>query len=323
MAANDQIDALGLGRLERLDPRTVWRNEATDLTPWLLENLDVLAEALGTEIIPTQREVRVGDFKLDILGEDPAGRPIIIENQLEATDHSHLGQLIVYASGLEAAVVVWITPRFRDEHRRALDWLNERTDENVYFFGVELDLVRIGSSPPAPTFRLLAQPNDWQKAVKSQTGVSDKARARHDFFAQALDAIAGIHPRFNRPKIGYDNWLNMASGPFGSYALSFASGERLRAEVYLDTGDHETTKALFDYLARDQAAIQEAMGLQLSWERLDEKRASRVATYREAPDLAIADEAKVSADWAAASIVRFINTLDERLRQQAQALRRA
>lgn len=166
METHEQIDALGLGRLERLDPRNVWRNEATDLTPWLLENLDVLAEALGTEIIPTQREVRVGDFKLDILGEDPSGRPIIIENQLEATDHSHLGQLIVYASGLEAAVVVWVTPRFRDEHRRALDWLNERTDENVYFFGVELDLVRIGSSAPAPSFRLLSQPNDWQKAVK-------------------------------------------------------------------------------------------------------------------------------------------------------------
>jgi hypothetical protein len=323
VATNEQIDALGLGRLERLDPRKVWRNEATDLTPWLLENLDVLADALGIEIIATQREVRVGDFKLDILGEDPVGRPIIIENQLDPTDHSHLGQLIVYASGLEAAVVVWVTPRFRDEHRRALDWLNERTDESVYFFGVELDLVRIGSSAPAPAFRLLAQPNDWQKAVKSQTGVSDKARQRHDFFAQALDTIAGIKPGFRRPKVGYDNWVSMVSGPFGYYAISFASGNRLRAEVYLDTGDHETTKALFDHLASDQRAIQEAMQLKLSWERLDDKRASRVATYREAPDLAIAEEAKLSSDWAAAAIVRFIDTLDDRLRQRVRTLRLA
>lgn len=323
MEANEQIDGLGLGRLERLDPRRAWRNEATDLTPWLLENLDVLAEALGTEIIPTQREVRVGDFKLDILGEDPAGHPIIIENQLEATDHSHLGQLIVYASGLEAAVVVWITPRFRDEHRRALDWLNERTDQDVYFFGVELGLVRIGSSAPAPSFRLLAQPNDWQKAVKSQTGVSDKSRARHDFFSQALDAITGIKPGFHRPKVGYDNWVSMSSGPFGYYAISFASSDRLRVEVYLDTGDRETTKALFDDLATDQFAIQEAMQLDLSWERLDDKRASRIATYREAPDLSVAQEAKISVDWAAAAVVRFIDSFDDRLRRKARTLRRA
>jgi hypothetical protein len=250
MEAQEQLDKLGLGRIERLDPREVWKNEAGDLTPWLLDNLDVLAEALGIEIIPTQREVRVGDFKLDILGEDPAGNPIIIENQLEATDHSHLGQLIVYASGLEAAVVVWLTPRFRDEHRRALDWLNERTDENVNFFGVELDLVRISASPPAPSFRLLAQPNDWQKAVKSQTGVSDKARARHDFFVETLETVATLKRGFHPPKVGHDNWVSMASGPFGYYAISFAAGNRFRAEVYLDTGQQSSTKALFDTLNR-------------------------------------------------------------------------
>jgi hypothetical protein len=248
MEAQEQLDKLGLGRIERLDPREVWKNEAGDLTPWLLDNLDVLAEALGIEIIPTQREVRVGDFKLDILGEDPAGNPIIIENQLEATDHSHLGQLIVYASGLEAAVVVWLTPRFRDEHRRALDWLNERTDENVNFFGVELDLVRIGASPPAPSFRLLAQPNDWQEAEKSQTGVPDKARARHDFFVETLETVAALKPGFHPPKVGHDNWVSMASGPFGYYAISFAAGNRFRAEVYLDTGQQSSTKALFDTL---------------------------------------------------------------------------
>lgn len=315
------VDALGLGRLEVMDPRSIWTNEAADLTPWLLDNLDVLAEALGTEIIPTQREVRVGDFKLDILGEDPTGRPIIIENQLEPTDHGHLGQLIVYASGLEAAVVVWVTPRFRDEHRRALDWLNERTDETVYFFGVELGLVRIGPSAPAPSFRLVAEPNDWQKAVKSQTGVSDKALARHEFFQQALDAIAALRPTFHRPKIGYDNWISMASGPFGYYSISFATGERLRAEVYLDTGEQLSTKALFDYLERDSTAIEQTIGLKLSWERLDGKRASRLATYRLAPDLSAPAEAKIAADWAANAIVRFIDALDDPLRQQARALR--
>lgn len=321
METTPQLDTLGLGRIERLDPREVWRHEAGDLTPWLLENLDVLAEALGIEIIPTQREVRVGDFKLDILGEDPAGNPIIIENQLEATDHSHLGQLIVYASGLEAAVVVWLTPRFRDEHRRALDWLNERTDENVNFFGVELDLVRIGTSPPAPSFRLLAQPNDWQKAVKSQTGVSDKARARHAFFVETFDAIAALMPTFRPPKVGHDNWVSMASGPFGYYAISFAAGDRLRAEVYLDTGQQSSTKALFDALHQDKATIEEAMQQELSWERLDDKRASRIAAYMPAPDLAVEQESDAAKAWAAQIVLRFIQTLDDRLRQEARAFR--
>lgn len=320
-AMEDSADKLGLGRLERLDPRQVWKNEAADLTPWLLENVEVLAGALGIEIVPTQREVRVGDFKLDIIGEDPGGQPIIIENQLEPTDHSHLGQLIVYASGLEAAVVVWLTPRFRDEHRRALDWLNERTDENVNFFGVELELVRIGESAPAPSFRLVAEPNDWQKAVKRQTGVSDKSRLRHDFFEQAFDKIQALRPNFNRPKAGYDNWTSMASGPFGYYALSFATGNRLRVEVYLDLGTQESTKILFDKLFGNRVSIEEEFTFDLAWERLDDKRASRIATYREAPELSNKDEASSASDWSARAIVELIEILDERLRLDARTLR--
>lgn len=169
-------DKLGLGRLKQVDPRVVWKSEAHDLTPWLVENLDLLAEALQIEIVPTQREVAVGTFWGDVLGEDPSGRPILVENQLEPTDHGHLGQLLVYASGLEAAVVVWLTPTFRDEHRRALDWLNERTDDQVHFFAVELGVLQIGDSAPAPNFRVVARPNEWQKALKRPTGVSEPRR---------------------------------------------------------------------------------------------------------------------------------------------------
>lgn len=316
-------DRLGLGRLERIDPKKVWTHEAYDLTPWVLENIDLLGEALGIEIQPTQREVAVGGFTLDVLGEDAHGRPVIIENQLEATNHTHLGQLIVYASGLEAAVVIWLTPRMRDEHRRALDWLNERTDEQVDFFGVELDVVRIGPSPAAPILRVMVQPNDWQKALKRPTGLTDTAQSRHDFFEQVMEAILEMCPTFNRPKVGYDNWTSMSSGPFGFYSVSFAAGGLLRAEVYMDTGDQVTTKMLFDELAADKGAIEAAFpGEEVGWERLDNKRASRVAVYRQAPSLLDEAETRKARDWATQSLMRFMS-LDDRLRASAAAKRPA
>src|SRR5205085_2449499 len=121
-----------------------WLSESGDFTPWLAENIDVLAEELGMTLTITATEVPVGDFRLDILAQDGEGRTVIIENQLERTDHSHLGQCIVYASGLEASTVVWVAPLFRDDFRRVLDWLNERTDLGVNFLGVELGVVQVG-----------------------------------------------------------------------------------------------------------------------------------------------------------------------------------
>ena len=158
-----------LGKLERIDARTVWKYEAHNFTPWLQEHVGLLAEALGIEIESVEREVGVGDFNVDLVGRVVGGdRPIIIENQLARTDHSHLGQLLTYAAGKEAAYIVWVTPQFHDEHRRALDWLNEVTCEGVSFFGIEIELLRIVDSAgnvslPAPHFKLVAQPNDWQK----------------------------------------------------------------------------------------------------------------------------------------------------------------
>lgn len=317
-------DRLGLGRLEKIDPRTVWTNEAHGLTPWLLENLDLLGEQLGIEIQPTQREVPVGSFSLDVLGEDASGRRVIVENQLEPTNHGHLGQLLVYASGLEAAVVIWLTPTFRDEHRRALDWLNERTDDDVNFFGVELDVVRIGASPPAPVFRVVAQPNDWQKALKRPTGLTNQTQSRHDFFEAVMDEVLALNPTFHRPKVGYDNWVSMASGPFGYYAVSFASGGRFRAETYLDLGSRfpDGAKIVFDELqTTDRTTIDGLFpGEVVNWERLEGKRACRIAVYREAPAYSDDEDLRGAVDWAAQRIGRFMKH-DERFRAVAIAVR--
>jgi hypothetical protein len=162
------LDGAGLGRLRRVaQPRDVWPTEAADFTPWLAANLDVLADELGMALALVATEVPVGEFRLDIKAETADGKIVIVENQLERTDHGHLGQLLVYASGLEAAIVVWVAPSFRDDHRRTLDWMNERTDEAVSFFGVEVAIVQIADGPRAPVFEVVSRPNDWQKQVKT------------------------------------------------------------------------------------------------------------------------------------------------------------
>jgi len=158
MMRNLEIERLGLGRLERLDLKSFWGEQLPDLTPWFLQNIDLLSETLGIDITPLEREINVDTGAFNVLGSDANGRPIVIENRLEATDHNQLGQMIVHASGLDAAVVIWVAPRFHEEFRRGLDWLNDRTDTKVDFFGVEIGLVRIGRSLPAPVLDVVVQP---------------------------------------------------------------------------------------------------------------------------------------------------------------------
>jgi hypothetical protein len=141
----------------------VWTSESGDFTPWLAENIDVLADALDMTLTVVATEVRIGDFRLDIHAKDGNDRSVVIENQLERTDHGHLGQCLVYASGLDAATVIWVAPNFREEFRSALDWRNEHTDSELGFFGVEIGIVQIGHGPPAPVFDIVSGPQRRRK----------------------------------------------------------------------------------------------------------------------------------------------------------------
>jgi len=155
-----------VGRLEPVDLREIWKHEALAFTPWLAQNLDRLPDALGVPLSLEAVEHSVGPFSLDILATTSDDRKVIIENQLEPSDHRHLGQCLTYAAGVGASVIVWVLPRLQAEHRAALDWLNEHTDEGIQFFGVEVSAVRIGESLPAPVFAVEARPNDWQKIAR-------------------------------------------------------------------------------------------------------------------------------------------------------------
>ena len=161
-----------LGKLEKLQLRNYWRNEGTDFTPWLAqeENIQLLSEAICIDLEVHGQEKGVGPFRADILCKDTTtDHYVLIENQLEKTDHTHLGQLMTYAAGLDAVTIIWIAQRFTEEHRAALDWLNRITDDTFNFFGIEIELYKIGNSDPAPMFNLVSKPNDWAKSAKKST----------------------------------------------------------------------------------------------------------------------------------------------------------
>jgi hypothetical protein len=273
------------GNLKRIDPREIWAHEALNFTPWLAGNLDRLGEALGMDLELQEREAAVGDFSLDLLAKDlGSGHTVIIENQITPTDHDHLGKLLTYAAGFDAEAVVWVAREFREEHRQAIEWLNQKTCQDMNLFAVTIEVLQIDESRPAYHFNLVVGPNEWQKSkrqVATQTA-SPKGRAYEEFFQEVVDSLRDEH-HFTKAQRGHpQNWYLFGSGVGGVfYGLSFARGNRIRAEIYIDTGDRDTNKRLFDRLASARASHEERVGEPLEWERLDDKQACRIALYRE------------------------------------------
>lgn len=278
-----------LGHLQQIDPRTVWKHEAHDFTPWLHDNADRLAEALGIELELSEAEHPVGAFSLDLIGRDLShDKPLIVENQLAASDHGHLGQLLTYAAGTGAATIVWIATQIRDEHRQALDWLNEQTGEDTHFFGVELELVKIGDSLPAPLFNVVVLPNDWQKSVKAAASAASSGGGKSllyaAFWQKFLERLQAERPTWSKAKqSNHNSWFPMSAGlpPGCMVTASFAAGGKLRNELYIDRATPEECKAVFDHIAEQKDAVEAAFGGPLSWERLDHRKASRIADYSE------------------------------------------
>jgi hypothetical protein len=314
--------AIDLGKLEHVDPRSVWDSEAGSFTPWLADQLPLLGTALGLDLELVQVERAVGDFACDIEArETGTNRPVIIENQLEATDHRHLGQLLTYAGGLDAAVIVWISPEIREEHRQALDWLNRHTDDQIDFFGVMLELVRIDESKPAAQFRPVAFPNAWSKGGTVKAEVSERGAAYQQFFQPLFDELREKHKFTNARAAQPQNWYAFRSGTSGiTYNASFASGDRLRAEVYIDVGDVARNKAIFEWLLTHRAQIEKDVGEVLEWERLDNRRASRISVVRQnsAIDTAAVHGNDMRA-WLVSHLLRLKSTFGPMLASAALA----
>ncbi len=247
--------ATNLARIEKVELRKAWPHEATHFTPWLADNLTELGDALEVELELQETESGVGTRSLDILAMDRDGRPVIIENQLGYTDNDHLSRLLIYAAGKDAKLVIWVSGGIDDEHRQVLDWLNQRTDENVQFFGVIVELWRIEDSKPAPYFRVAAAPNDWRKQNVSRTPRDPGLKQRNRSFRDKLEERLRERGHFVSSKAHSGSWCVLQRIPrLGHFSVDFASD--LRVNLWIDKSTPEQNELILQRLREDEAIIE-------------------------------------------------------------------
>ena len=273
-----------LGHLNRVDLRDVWEQEASDFTPWLAQHIDLLGEALGLDLEVLEQEATVGRFSLDLLARDVNDhRSVVIENQLESTDHSHLGQLLTYAAGFDADVVVWVGREFREEHRAALDWLNHRTGEETAFFGIVVEAWQIGDSAVAPHLSLAASPNEWLKPIDQAP--SNLQRRYQDFFQQLIDTLREEHHFTQERKARPQGWYHFAAGiPGVNYRGSFPwpsdkASRLVRVGLNFDRSDAEWNRRIFDQVREGRTAVESELG-ELEWDVVDGRKVCRINISR-------------------------------------------
>lgn len=310
-----------LSKLERVPLRAAWKHEANDFTPWLAqeENLGALAEALSlSELEMIATEHLVGDFKLDILCTDGEDQ-VIIENQLEKTNHAHLGQLIAYAAGVGAKKVIWVAETFRAEHAAALQFLNDKTTDDLSFFAVEVELWRIGDSPLAPKFEVVVKPDNWTKTSREQAKAATTStpikQLQLSFWTALVEKLAKdaphIRPQAPRPQ----HWLNNSIGRSG-FGLNFTVNtrdDRIGVELWMPG---ENAKQNFANLLPLKHKIESELGFDLDWQELPDSKACRVAVWY--PNASVTDQSRWPEylDWFAKTATK----MDAVLRPVVKAL---
>lgn len=270
-----------LGKFKQVPLREIWQHEALDFTNWLAQedNLELLGEELEISIVNAQTEVNVGKFAVDILAEDENGHKLIIENQLETTNHDHLGKTITYAAGLQAETIVWIVKNAREEHEQAVNWLNENTNEKVNFFLIEIQAWKIDESSPAPRFNIIAKPNDWAKTIKQSTGLnslSDLKIQQQDFWNR-LKEYGEEHSNTSWQKARPQHWYDKSIGTSRAH-ISFTVNTRknqVAVDIYIPD-DMELYNKLFE----NKEIIESKLGYRLIWAELQNRKASAIGIIR-------------------------------------------
>lgn len=271
-----------LGRLEKLELRSYWKKEATDFTPWLAlpENIQLLSEAIGMELEVQSQEESVGPFSADILCKDTINdHYVLIENQLERTDHTHLGQLMTYAAGLDAVTIIWIAQKFTEEHRAALDWLNRITDDTFTFFGIEIELFKIGDSAPAPMFNIVSKPNDWSKQVKKSANtqnVTETKLLQLEYWKALKEFMESNKSVIKMQAPSMQHWNSMAIGRSNFHLSATVNSIDKSISIWLNIAGKDA-KINFDKLKNTayEKSFDE-ISKELIWERMDEKKVSIV-----------------------------------------------
>lgn len=262
------------------DLREIWKHEARDFSKWLSEedNLKALSDAVGINIVLGELESAVGSFNVDLFAsEEGTSKKIIIENQLANTDHDHLGKIITYAAGKSADIIIWIVKRARDEHRQAIEWLNQRTDEAAGFFLIEIEVWKIGSSLPAPRFNVVERPNDWAKAIKAAEGMSETKKTQLEFWQAYVD-YAFSNPefskKFSRRKAQAENWYDLSVGNPEYHICMTVNTQKKRLGVEIYISDNKEIYAKF---FAQKNAISQYLNMQLEWREAE--KACRIRTF--------------------------------------------
>jgi len=295
-----------LAKLTKIELRDVWPHEALDFTKWLAleENLDALSEEIGIDIKLIGTEVSVGKFNVDILAEEEnTGHKIIIENQLEDTDHDHLGKIITYASGHDAKVIIWVVRDAREEHRQAIEWLNSHTDDEIGFFLIKIELYQIDDSNPAPKFEIISKPNEWAKTVKTNSSgdaISNTKLQQLEFWENFKDFVrtkdTAIRLQSSRPQ----HWFDVSMGSSEAHvALTVNTREDLiGCEVYINKN-----KDLYNFLIERKSQIENEIGEVAIW--VDAAKASRIKISKKVNGIFNESEAKDNFDWLYKKTILF------------------
>ena len=268
-----------LGKLTEVEVRDLWKHEQYDFSEWLskTDNIEYLNDILGFTLVEIQKEVTVGTYRCDLFAKDEtSGTKVLIENQLEQSNHDHLGKIITYASGLDASIIVWIVKEAREEHRSAIEWLNNHTDEKIGFFLIELHAYKIGDSLPAPKFEVIEQPNDFIKTNKTSSANTEESRRaveRKEFWTRFNEVIVENGKPFNVRKATTDHWYDIAIGTSEAHiAINLVNKDhQIVLEVYISNN-----KALFDKLFECKDEIEAKLEMKFEWDRLDSKKACRI-----------------------------------------------
>jgi len=273
---------MAIGKLEEVDIRELWKHEQYDFSEWLSkkENIENLNDILGLTLVDISKETYVGSYRCDLFAKDETtGIKVIIENQLEMSNHDHLGKIITYASGLDAKVVVWIVKEAREEHRSAIEWLNNNTNSNINFFLIEIHAYKIGNSDNAPMFQVIEQPNDFiknNKSTNSNDTMNKSQSQRLEFWNQFNNVLVERGKPFNVRKATTDHWYNVAIGTSDAHIdITLVNKDSvIGVELYITDN-----KELFDKLYQRKDEIENDLGFKLDWRRLNNSKASRIVTF--------------------------------------------
>jgi hypothetical protein len=275
-----------LGKIKIIkDLRSVWKNEANDFTKWLAQedNINLLGDELGLSLQVQETEAGVGSYRLDILASeisDDNETPVIIENQLESTNHDHLGKIITYASGYDAKYIIWIVRDAREEHIQAINWLNDNTDENRNFFLVKIELWQIENSLLAPKFQIICRPNGWGKTIRNKRTSSEFSNAQmvhYSIWSDFRDYALSHKPKFSLRSPSQDHWYDIAVGRSGVHlALTAHSKENLLTCQFYISDDHN----LFHFLEQHKNEITQKIGIELNWNCEERRKACYIETSK-------------------------------------------